>query len=78
MFPFGREFGKLLVVAGGLLIIVGILFIFGENIPHLGNLPGDIRFHYGNFRFYLPLGSAIVLSLGGTVLVNLILWLLNR
>jgi hypothetical protein len=60
------------------LIIVGTLLLFGENIPYLGNLPGDIHFKYGDFRFYFPLGSAIVLSLGGTLLLNLILWLLNR
>jgi len=49
-----REFGKLLVVVvtGGLLIIVGTLFLFGENIPYLENLPGDIHFTYGDFRFY--------------------------
>ena len=78
MFPFAREFGKMLVIAGGLLVILGLIFLFGNRIPFLGNLPGDIHFERENFRFYFPLGTAILISLGGTLILNLILWLLRR
>ncbi len=76
--PFAREFGKTLLIVGGLLIGVGLLLTFGNRIPFLGELPGDIRFQKGSFNFYFPLGTALVLSLGLTFLVNLISWLISK
>lgn len=78
MFPLAREFGKLLLFIGGFLIIIGLLFFFEKDIPFIGNLPGDFHFERGNFHIYFPLGTALLISLGGTILINLIIWLLNR
>ncbi|MBS3787512.1 DUF2905 domain-containing protein [Candidatus Bipolaricaulota bacterium] len=78
MFPLAREFGKMLLFVGGFLIIVGLLFLFGKDIPYLGNLPGDFQFERGNFHFYFPLGTAILISLGGSILLNFLFWLFNR
>ncbi len=78
MFPLAKEFGKILLFLGGFLIIIGLLFFFGKDIPFIGNLPGDFQFERGNFRFYFPLGTAILISLGGTILINLIIWLMKR
>ncbi|MFB6290182.1 MAG: DUF2905 domain-containing protein [Candidatus Bipolaricaulia bacterium] len=78
MFPFTRQFGKILLIAGGFLIVIGLLFLFGKDIPFIGDLPGDIKFERGNFKFYFPLGTAVLISLGGTLLLNLIIWFLNR
>lgn len=70
------QLGKLLVVAGALLAAIGVLLLLADRFPGLriGRLPGDISVERGNFRFYFPLATSIVLS----VVLSLLLWLLNR
>ncbi len=69
------EFGKILIVVGGLFIIFGLLLLFGGRI-HLpiGRLPGDIVYHGKNTTFYFPIVTSIILS----VVLSLVLWLINR
>lgn len=67
--------GWLLVVAGLVILGIGIVWIMGPSIPWLGKLPGDIRVERGNFRFYFPVATCILISLaitGITWLVRLI------
>ncbi|NLC70922.1 MAG: DUF2905 domain-containing protein [Desulfuromonadaceae bacterium] len=66
--------GKLLIVLGLVLLGLGLLFTFVDRLPFLGKLPGDIRIEKGNFTFYLPLGTCILISL----LLSLLLWLFKR
>jgi hypothetical protein len=66
--------GKLLIVAGIVLLIAGLFFVFFPRIPFLGKLPGDILVKRENFTFYFPLASSILLS----VLISLILYLIRR
>jgi len=73
MNPF-FDMGKFLIFTGLLLILVGILFALGPKIPFLGKLPGDIAYHKGNFHFYFPLGTCILLS----IVLSLILWIFRR
>ena len=47
--------------------------IFADKIPWLGRLPGDLVFRRGNFSFYFPIMTGLVLSLIATVLLNLFL-----
>lgn len=68
------EMGKVLIFLGVILVIVGVIFSFGAKIPFLGRLPGDIAYHRGNFHFYFPLGTSILLS----VVLTLIMWLLRK
>ena len=63
--------GKLLVVGGVALAALGLLTIVG--IP-FGRLPGDIVVKRGNFSFYFPLATSIVLS----ILLSLLLALFRR
>ena len=63
--------GKLLLVAGLVLAGVGLLVMVAGRIPFLGRLPGDIYVQRGNFTFYFPLLTSILLSILLTVLVNL-------
>lgn len=65
------EIGKLLVVIGGLIAVVGFFFIAGGRIPFLGRLPGDISFSRGNTHVYFPLATGILVSLLLTVVLNL-------
>ncbi|MGQ9693877.1 MAG: DUF2905 domain-containing protein [Thermodesulfobacteriota bacterium] len=55
--------GKILVILGLLLGGVGLILIFLPKIPWLGKLPGDLFFRRGNFTFYFPLVSCLLLSL---------------
>jgi hypothetical protein len=63
--------GKILVMAGLALAALGLLITFGTKLG-IGRLPGDIFIQKGNFRFYFPIVSSIILSILLTVLFNFI------
>ena len=63
--------GKLIVLAGLFLVVIGGLMMLGGKLPGLGRLPGDIFFQKGNVSFYFPVITCIVLSVLLTVLANL-------
>jgi hypothetical protein len=56
--------GRLLLVAGLLIAVVGALIMWG--LP-IGRLPGDVVVRRGNFTFYFPVVTSILLSLALTV-----------
>ena len=63
---------------GLILVVVGaVLLLFGKVMP-LGKLPGDIYIKKDNFTVYIPITSAILLSVLLTLLLNLIFFLLRR
>jgi hypothetical protein len=63
---------KILMATGALLFLAGIVVAVGARFG-LGNLPGDISFRRGNTSVYFPLVTSIVISLGLTVLINIVL-----
>lgn len=64
--------GRLLMVIGGLLFVIGLVLTLAGRLPGLGQLPGDIVIKRENFQLYAPLGTMIVLSLLLTLVLNLI------
>ena len=66
------NFAKILILFGLTLILLGLFFILIEKIPYLGKLPGDIYIKKGNFVFYFPLATSIILSILLTIILNLI------
>jgi len=68
-----RDIGKLLLLSGGILVALGLLFMFSDRIPLIGKLPGDITIRRGSTQIIIPLASCIVLS----VLISLILWAIS-
>jgi hypothetical protein len=56
---------------GIVVTVLGALLFFGGKIPGIGRLPGDIFVQRGNFTFYFPLMTAILLSIILTVVLNL-------
>jgi len=62
-------FGKLLIFIGIILVLAGILFVFGAKIPWLGKLPGDIYIKKENFTFYFPLATSILLSIALSIIM---------
>lgn len=65
--------GKLLIIIGAVLIAVGVAWLLAERAG-LGRLPGDIVIERENFRLYIPIASAIIVS----IVLSVILWLMNR
>jgi hypothetical protein len=63
--------GRVLMILGGVLLVVGLLVSFAPRLPWLGRLPGDIVVRRGNFTFYFPLVTSILLSLLLTLLLSL-------
>ena len=69
-----RDFGKLLVIAGALIALVGVLAIFGGRLPfRLGRLPGDIDYRGKNGSFYFPVVTCLVVS----AVLTFVFWLFN-
>jgi hypothetical protein len=68
--------GRTLLAFGAVLAAVGLLLLVASRFPGLriGRLPGDISVERGNFRFYFPLATSVVLSL----VVTLLLWIFGR
>ncbi|MFP3880292.1 MAG: DUF2905 domain-containing protein [Dehalococcoidia bacterium] len=65
--------GKILVLAGIFLLVLGLLFIFWQRIPLLGRLPGDIFVQNGNLRLFLPIATCVVISIVLTIILNFVL-----
>ena len=71
--------GKLLILSGGALLLLGLLILLLArtgllNSLPLGHLPGDISYRSRDVSFFAPLGTSLLLSL----LLSAILYLLSR
>ena len=65
--------GKLLILSGVILLVIGAILTFAPKLPWLGRLPGDILIQRGRFTFAFPLATCLLLSLLLTLLANLFL-----
>lgn len=63
--------GKLLMVLGLVLFLMGAFLYLGGRLNFLGHLPGDIHFTRGNTEFYFPIVTCALVSIIGTILLNL-------
>jgi hypothetical protein len=61
--------GRFLIIAGTVIIILGLIFMLSDKIP-LGRLPGDLHFGSGRFKVYIPIATSILLSLVLTIILN--------
>ncbi|MBL7134998.1 MAG: DUF2905 domain-containing protein [Candidatus Marinimicrobia bacterium] len=69
------QFGKIIVIVGVFLVVIGLLLSYGKNIPilnKLGHLPGDIIIKKENFTLYFPWVTCLVLSLIMYIILNLL------
>jgi len=71
MWPFD-SLAKLIIVFGVVLVLLGGLLLLVGRIPLIGRLPGDIYIQRGNFSFYFPLTTSILISLLLTLLLSLL------
>ena len=68
-----ESIGRMILIIGVSLVLIGIVLIFGEKIG-LGRLPGDIYVQRGNFTFFFPIVSSLLIS----ILLTIILRILRR
>jgi hypothetical protein len=70
-----QEVGRFVVIIGVFLVVAGvILWRFPSLFGWMGRLPGDISVRKGNFSFYFPVVTCIVVS----IVVTLLSWLFRR
>ena len=64
--------GKILIVVGLLAVVAGLIIQFApQAFSWFGKLPGDNRYEKGNFKFFFPLTTMILLSVGVSLLLKL-------
>ena len=68
-----NSFPKLLIIAGVVLIVFGLIWMAGGRLFNLGRLPGDIVYEKGNVKFYFPVVTCIVVS----VVLSLIFYMVR-
>jgi hypothetical protein len=69
-----NELGRLLIVVGLLVAVIGVVLTLAGRLPWLGRLPGDIYVQRGNWTFAFPLATSLLIS----VVLSLVLWLIGR
>jgi uncharacterized protein HemY len=67
--------GKMLLLFGLLMVLLGLVLLvaghFSGDVPWLGRLPGDIYIQRGNWTFYFPLATGLIISVVLTLLFAL-------
>jgi hypothetical protein len=63
--------GRLLIGGAIVLLVLGVIFLLLGRFG-LDRLPGDLVFRRGNLTVYFPIGLMILLSVVGTILLNLL------
>ncbi len=66
-----ESLGRMLLLIGVTLVLLGGLLLLVGKVPFLGRLPGDIVIERKNFTFYFPLATSILLSIVLTLLLSL-------
>ncbi len=71
--PF--QLGRFLVIAGVVLVILGLLVMAGSRFSFFGfgRLPGDIAYKHKNFQVYFPIVTCLILS----VVATLVIWVIS-
>lgn len=69
-----NEIGRTIIIAGFLLVVVGIVMSFFENQTQIPKLPGDIYIKRDNVTFYFPLATSLLVS----AILSLLLYFFRR
>lgn len=70
--------GRALVIAGAVILVIGLALIFADKVPFIGRLPGDFTFSGDRWTVYAPIATSIVVSLVLTAALSLFAWLARR
>lgn len=67
--------GKLLVIVGIIVVIIGLILWLGSNkCGWFGNLPGDIRIEKKNYSLYVPLTTMLLIS----IIASIVIWVIGK
>jgi hypothetical protein len=69
-----ESLGRMLLYIGAIMLVLGALMLAGGKLFGLGRLPGDIFIERGNYSFYFPIVTCILLS----ILLTLFLYVIRR
>ena len=72
------DMGRMLVLVGLLIVVVGLVMTYADRIPFLGRLPGDVVVQRGGLTCAVPIATSIVLSILLTIVLNVLARLSNR
>jgi len=64
--------GKMLIITGTIIIVIGVIFMLAARFPFVSYLPGDIHITKRHFSFYFPLTTSILISIILTIVLNII------
>jgi len=70
--------GRAFLIFGAIFFVMGLIFLLFGRVPWLGRLPGDIFIQRGDFSFYFPLLTCLLISFVLTIVINLVIWLLSK
>ena len=69
-----QHIGKMLVLLGIILAVIGGLILLAGKVSWIGRLPGDILIQKKNVTIYFPLATSILVSIALTFLF----WLMGK
>lgn len=68
------DFARVLIIIGLVIAFAGFVILIAVRFfPWLGNLPGDFRYEGENFRIYFPLATMLLISILGSILLNIVI-----
>ena len=70
--------GKLLLVLGVVIAVIGAGIMLAGRNPFFGSLPRDLSFERDGVRVYIPIATSIVISIILTVVLNLVYGVFGR
>ncbi len=70
--------GRILILIGGVLLLFGIVLVLVGRLPFLDRVPGDIVIRRDGVTIFFPIVTMIVVSVVGTILLNLLIRIFNR
>lgn len=73
------DFARLLIIIGLVIAFSGVLILIALRFfPWLGNLPGDFLIEGENSKVYIPLATMLLISILGTILLNIVIRIFRR
>lgn len=73
------DFARILIITGLAIAFAGLVLLVALRVfPWLGNLPGDFQIEGRNYRIYVPLATMILISILGTIILNIVIRIFRR
>ena len=64
-------FGKWIILAGILIVLVGVVISIFGRLPYIGRLPGDFVIRRAHSTIYVPVTSCVLLSIMISIFLRL-------